>query len=66
MYNMKDCFSGHVVMHSLFGLGLGVLLTTLITSLQNIWIGIVLMVIAVLFDMMRKKPASKPPASPTM
>ncbi len=66
MNTMKECFSGHAVMHGLFGLGLGVLLTTLITSLQNIWIGIVLMVIAVLFDMMRKKPASKPPVSPTM
>lgn len=50
----KDCFTPHVLMHSLFGLGLGILLATLIPVLQLVWLGIVLMVVAVVADMMRK------------
>ncbi len=41
-------------MHSLFGLGLGILLVALIPGLQLVWLGIVLMVVAVVLDMMRK------------
>lgn len=68
MQSTKECFTYHVVQHSLFGLGLGVLLATLIPGLQNIWIGIVVMVVAVLLDMMRggKKPTSAAPGTPTM
>lgn len=53
--SMKECFSGHVLMHSLFGLGLGIVLATAITGLQNIWYGVVAMAVAVVFDMMRKQ-----------
>ena len=51
---MKQCFTPHVVMHSLFGLGLGITLVALIPSVGNIWLGVLLMVVAVVLDMMRK------------
>ena len=51
---MKDCFAPHTLMHSLFGLGLGIVLINLIPSLGNLWIGLVLIVAALLADMMRK------------
>lgn len=52
---MKACFTPHVIMHSLIGLGLGILLATLIPSLQNAWVGVVIIAFAVALDMMRKK-----------
>ncbi len=51
---MKQCFTPHVLMHSLFGLGLGGLLTSLISGLQHWWIGVAVMVVATVLDMMRK------------
>jgi len=51
---MKQCFTGHVMMHSLFGLGLGFLLAALFSGLATVWLGLVLMVVAVVLDMMRK------------
>lgn len=52
---MKDCFTPHVLMHSLFGLGLGLLLAHFWNSLSaNVWIGVIVMVVAVVLDMMRK------------
>ena len=51
---MKECFAPHTMMHSLFGLGLGVLLSALFPSLATVWLGIVLMIVAVVLDMMRK------------
>ncbi len=51
---MKSCFTSHVIMHSFFGLGLGLLLSALIPSLANIWLGIIIIVVALGLDMMRK------------
>ena len=51
---MKECFTPHAMMHSLFGLGLGLLLTSFFPSLSSVWIGLVLMAIAVAADYMRK------------
>lgn len=51
---MKSCFTPHVLMHSLFGLGLGLLLAGLIPGLGNVLLGLVLMVVAIVVDMMRK------------
>ena len=51
---MKSCFTGHVVMHSLFGLGLGLLLAALVPSLGNAVLGLILMAVAVVADVMRK------------
>ena len=51
---MKSCFAPHVLMHSLFGLGLGLLLATWFAGLRVIWLAVVLMVVSVVLDMMRK------------
>ncbi len=51
---MRSCFTPHVMMHSLFGLGLGILLVSLVPSLAVMWLGIGLMVLSVVMDMMRK------------
>jgi hypothetical protein len=51
---MKSCFTPHVMMHSLFGLGLGIVLAYLVPSLSNLWLGVGLMVVAVALDAMRK------------
>jgi len=52
---MKSCFSSHSLMHSLFGLGLGLLLSVLVPSLSMVWLGVVLMLVALVADMMSKK-----------
>ncbi len=51
---IKECFTPHVMMHSLFGLGLGIVLVNLFPSLGMLWLGILLIVVAVVLDMMRK------------
>ncbi len=51
---MKECFKPHILMHSLFGLGLGFLLVALVPSLGMAWLGLALMVVAIVLDMMRK------------
>lgn len=51
---MKSCFTPHVLMHSLFGLGLGILLSAIIPGLAVWWIGVVVIVIAFALDAMRK------------
>lgn len=51
---MKDCFTPHVVIHSTFGLGLGLLLANLEPGLANKLLGIGLMVLAVALDYTRK------------
>lgn len=51
---MKECLKPHVLMHSLFGLGLGITLTALVSALSNFWLGVVLMVVAFALDYKRK------------
>ena len=51
---MKDCFTPHAMMHSLFGLGLGLLLAGLSLTLANPLLGLIVMVVAIVLDMMRK------------
>jgi 1,4-dihydroxy-2-naphthoate octaprenyltransferase len=51
---MKDCFKPHIYMHSLFGLGLGILVASLWSGVSKWWIGVIVMVVAVLLDMSRK------------
>lgn len=51
---MKSCFSSHSIMHSICGLGIGLLLAALIPSLANVWLGIIIIVVAAGLDMMRK------------
>ncbi len=51
---MKECFTPHAMMHSLFGLGLGLLLAAIFPGLAKVWIGLVLMIVAFALDYMRK------------
>lgn len=52
---MRDCFSPHLLMHTLFGLGLGILAVRIFPGLALVWLGIGLMVVAVILDFMRKE-----------
>ncbi len=51
---MQECFKPHALMHSLMGLGLGIVLVSLIPSLNMLWLGVVLVVVAMVLDFMRK------------
>ncbi len=51
---MRACFTPHIMMHSLFGLGLGALLVTVIPGLRSVWLALVVMAIAVVLDATRK------------
>lgn len=51
---MKECFTPHAMMHNLMGLGIGILLVALIPSLGNAWLGIALIVVAMVVDSIRK------------
>ncbi len=51
---MRSCFKPHSMMHSLFGLGLGALLATVIPGLRVVWLGILIMAVAVVLDATRK------------
>lgn len=52
---MKSCFTAHALMHSLFGLGLGLFLAAVIPGLAAWWLGVVVMVVALALDTMRKE-----------
>jgi len=51
---MQECFKPHAMMHYLFGIGLGILITALIPGLNLAWLGFVIIVVAVIADAMRK------------
>ncbi|HEV2339667.1 MAG TPA: hypothetical protein VGT05_02745 [Patescibacteria group bacterium] len=51
---MKSCFTPHIMMHSLVGLGLGILLVSLIPGLALWWLGLLLIIAGVVWDMTRK------------
>lgn len=51
---MKECFTPHVMMHSLIGLGLGLVVVSLVPALANLWLGVGLVVVGVVWDKMRK------------
>ena len=51
---MKDCFTPHAMMHNLMGVGIGIILVNLFASLNNLWIGVALIVVALVLDTMRK------------
>lgn len=54
MKDMKECFTPHVIMHVLSGVGAGIVLVNLIPALNILWLGIGLIVVTVAADMMRK------------
>lgn len=51
---MKECFKPHTLMHSLAGLGLGIILVNLVPSLNSLLIGAAILIVAVVLDWMRK------------
>ncbi len=51
---MKECFTSHVLMHSLFGFGLAIVLIQFVPALNWFWLGVGLMVVATVLDYMRK------------
>jgi len=51
---IKECFTPHIYMHSLFGLGLGILIASLWSGVSKWWIGVIVMAVATVLDMMRK------------
>lgn len=51
---VKACFTPHVMMHSLFGLGLGFALAAIFPALPLFWLGVVIMIVATLLDATRK------------
>lgn len=51
---MKECFTPHAMMHSFFGIGLGIVLVNIIPSLNSLWLGVVIAVVAIVLDKMRK------------
>jgi carbon starvation protein CstA len=52
---MKECFTPHALMHSLAGLGVGLVVAHFWSDLSaNVWVGVGVIVVAVVLDMMRK------------
>ncbi|MEK7517708.1 MAG: hypothetical protein AAB583_04110 [Patescibacteria group bacterium] len=51
---MKECFTQHAMMHSLFGIGLGIVLVNIVPGLNSLWLGVVIAVVAIVLDKMRK------------
>lgn len=51
---MKACFTQHAISHSLIGLGIGLILVNFVPALNNVVIGVVVVVVGVGLDMMRK------------
>lgn len=51
---MKECFTPHAMMHNLMGVGIGIVIITLIPALNNLWLGVGLVAVALVVDSMRK------------
>ena len=51
---MKECFKPHVLMHSLLGLGLGLIVASLMPTLAVWWYGLVLIVVAVVIETIKQ------------
>lgn len=51
---MKECFTPHAMMHSLMGIGLGIILVNIIPGLNSLMLGVVIAAVAIILDMMRK------------
>lgn len=52
--DFKRCTSSHALAHSLAGLGLGLILINYFPSLNNLMYGVVVLVVAVVWDLMAK------------
>ncbi len=52
---MKECMKPHALVHSLAGLGVGLILVSLVPSLGTLMYGVVVIVVAIVLDMMVQK-----------
>lgn len=50
---MMECFTPHVLMHSVLGLGVGIVLVSVVPALGNIWLGVLVVAVGILLDMVR-------------
>ena len=58
MGNMKECFKPHVILHSAAGLGIGLVLASLIPTLSGkigLWLGLIIFVLTIIIDPMVNK-----------
>jgi predicted Na+-dependent transporter len=46
MKSMKQCMNRHIFMHSLFGLGVGLILTDIWPGLAKWWLGLILLILS--------------------
>lgn len=54
MTDMKEHFTLHAILHTLSGVGAGIVLVNLIPSVNILWLGIALVAVTVVADLMRK------------
>ncbi len=52
--DFKRCTSPHALSHSLAGLGIGLILVNYVPSLNNLMYGVIILVVAVVWDAMAK------------
>jgi len=52
--DLKRCFTPHALAHSLLGIGVGLVLVSLVPSLNNLLYGVAVVVVALVWDMMQK------------
>ncbi len=58
MGNMKECLKPHALAHSLSGFSIALILVYFVQSLASttgLWLGIILLVIAIIWEMIMKK-----------
>lgn len=51
---MKECMTPHTMTHTLLGIGLGIVMVAMVPSFNSFWLGVIVAVVAVLLDKMRK------------
>lgn len=52
---MKDCMTPHAIYHTIIGIGLGIILVSLVPSVGGLVIGVVVVVVGGALDMMMKR-----------
>lgn len=52
--DLKRCFTPHALAHNLLGIGLGLVLVNLVPTLNNLWYGVAVIAVAIVWDMLQK------------
>ncbi len=52
--DFKRCLTPHALAHGLSGLGVGLILVNYFPSLNNLWYGVAVLVVGIVWDMMSK------------